>query len=167
MGANRDLWLGVLSFGVVTGSFGREGQMLKTLKVFISLTFALMAAMLGVFAVAMVKAIVPIFRLTSDTKFEVYVQDPILYTLGPLYCGYVAFRGVMSKNMNERVLKSTAAGVVAGIVTTIVGAFAIPFRNFEGPLRWLLILAQFPIIPFFVGYMVYRITVKEWRAKAT
>jgi hypothetical protein len=33
--------------------------MLKTLKIFISLTFALMAALLGIFAVAMVKAIVP------------------------------------------------------------------------------------------------------------
>ena len=69
----------------------------------------------------------------------------------------MAFREVMSKSMNERVLKSTALGVAAGIVTTIVGTFAIPFRNFEGPLRWLLILAQFPILPFVVAYMVYRI----------
>jgi hypothetical protein len=68
--------------------------MLKIFKVFISLTFALIAAMAGIFAVASVKAIVPVFRLTSGTKFEVYVQDPILYTLGPLYCGYMAFRGV-------------------------------------------------------------------------
>jgi hypothetical protein len=72
--------------------------MLKILKVFISLIFALMAAMGGVLAVAIIKAIVPIFLLTSGTKFEVYVQDPILYTLGPLYCGYMAFRGVMSKS---------------------------------------------------------------------
>src|ERR1017187_3700165 len=132
--------------------------MLKILKVFISFTFALMAAMGGIFAVAIVKAIVPWFRFTSGTEFERYVQDPILYTLGPLYCGYLAFRGVMSKSMNERVLKSTALGVAAGIVTTIVGTFAIPFRNFEGPLRWLLILAQFPVVPFVVAYMVYRIT---------
>ena len=132
--------------------------MLKSLKIFISLTFALMAAMLGIFAVAMVKAIVPIFQFTEGTRFQVYIQDPVLYTVGPLYCGYMAFRGVMSKNMNEIVLKSTAAGVAAGIVTTIVGAFAIPFRNFEGLLRWLLILAQFPIVPFVVAYMVYRIT---------
>jgi hypothetical protein len=66
--------------------------MLKILKVFISLTFALLAAAVGIFAVAIVKAIVPVFRLTSGTKFEVYIQDPILYTLGPLYCGYMAFR---------------------------------------------------------------------------
>ena len=64
------------------------------------------------------KAIVPIFRLTSGTKFEVYVQDPILYILVPLYGGYMAFREVMNKRMNERVLKSTALGVAAGIVTT-------------------------------------------------
>ena len=70
----------------------------------------------------------------------------------------MAFREVMSKSMNERVLKSTALGVAAGIVTTIVGTLAIPFRNFEGPLRWLLVLAQFPIVPFVVAYMVYRIT---------
>jgi len=132
--------------------------MLKSLKIFISLTFASLATMVGVIAVAMVKAIVPIFQFTEGTRFQVYIQDPILYTLGPLYCGYLAFQGVMSKNMTERVLKSTAAGVAAGIVTTIVGAFAIPFRNFEGLLRWLLILAQFPIIPFVVAYMVYRIT---------
>jgi hypothetical protein len=67
--------------------------MLKILKVVISLTFALMAAMVGIFAVAVVKAIVPVFRLTAGTGFEVYVQDPVLYTLGPLYCGYMAFRG--------------------------------------------------------------------------
>ena len=132
--------------------------MTKILKVFISLIFALLAAMVGVVAVAIAKAIVPIFRLTYGTKFEVYVQDPILYILVPLYGGYMAFREVMSKSMNERVLKSTALGVAAGIVTTIVGTFAIPFRNFEGPLRWLLILAQFPIVPFVVAYMVYRIT---------
>ena len=68
--------------------------MLKILKVFVSLIFALMAAMVGVFVVAMMKAIVPIFSFTEGTKFQVYVQDPILYTLGPLYCGYMAFRGV-------------------------------------------------------------------------
>ena len=68
--------------------------MLKILRVFVSLTFALMAAAVGIFAVATVKAIVPVFRLTSGTKFEVYIQDPILYTLGPLYCGYMAFRWV-------------------------------------------------------------------------
>jgi H+/Cl- antiporter ClcA len=68
--------------------------MLKMLKVFVSLIFALMAAMAGVFAVAMIKAIVPIFAFTEGTKFQVYVQDPILYTLGPLYFGYLAFRGV-------------------------------------------------------------------------
>jgi ribose/xylose/arabinose/galactoside ABC-type transport system permease subunit len=69
--------------------------MLKTLKVIISLISALLAAVAGVFVVAIVKAIVPIFRLTSGTRFEVYVQDPILYTLGPLWCGYMAFRGIM------------------------------------------------------------------------
>jgi hypothetical protein len=132
--------------------------MLKILKVFISLTFALLAAMAGICLVAIVKAIVPIFRLTSGTEFEVYVQDPILYTLIPLYGGYMAFRGIMRKSMNERVLKSMALGVFAGIVTTIVGTFAIPFQNFEGPVRWLLILAQFPIVPFVIAYMVYRIT---------
>jgi len=67
--------------------------MLKILKIIISLTLALMAAMVGVFAVAMMKAIVPIFSFTEGTKFQVYIQDPILYTLGPLYCGYIAFRG--------------------------------------------------------------------------
>jgi hypothetical protein len=71
--------------------------MLKILKVFVSLILALIAAMIGVFAVALMKAIVPIFSFTEGTKFQVYVQDPILYTLGPLYCGYMAFRGVMSK----------------------------------------------------------------------
>lgn len=141
-----------------------RSQLPKIIKVLISLTFALIAAMLGVFAVAIMKAIVPIFRLTSGTDFEVYVQDPILYVLGPLFCGYMAFRMVMSKNMNNTVLKSTALGVLAGIVATIVGTFAIPFRNFEGTLRWLLILAQFPIIPFIVAYIVYRITVKHQKA---
>jgi len=68
--------------------------MLKILKIIISLTLALMAAMVGVFAVAMMKAIVPIFSFTEGTKFQVYVQDPVLYTLGPIYCGYMAFRGV-------------------------------------------------------------------------
>lgn len=48
-----------------------------------------MAAMLGVFAVAMVKAIVPIFQFTEGTRFQVYIQDPVLYTVGPLYCGYM------------------------------------------------------------------------------
>ena len=67
----------------------------KILKVFISLIFALMAAMAGIFLVAIMKAIVPIFLLTSGTKFEVYVQDPILYTLFPLYGGYMAFRAVL------------------------------------------------------------------------
>ena len=132
--------------------------MLKILKVFISLIFALMAAMVGIFAVAIMKAIMPIFSFTEGTKFQVYVQDPVLYILVPLYGGYMAFREVMSKSMNGRVLKSTALGVAAGIVTTIVGTLAIPFRNFEGPLRWLLVLAQFPIVPFVVAYMVYRIT---------
>ena len=147
-----------------SGVNAETGIMLKILKVFISLTFALMAAMAGIFAVAIAKAIVPVFRLTSGTKFEVYVQDPILYTLVPLYGGYMAFREVMSKSMNERVLKSTALGVAAGIVTTIVGTFAIPFRSFEGPLRWLLILAQFPIVPFVVAYIVYRITLMIYLA---
>jgi hypothetical protein len=41
-----------------------------------------MAAIVGIFIVAIVKAIVPVFRLTSGTNFEVYVQDPILYTVG-------------------------------------------------------------------------------------
>jgi hypothetical protein len=131
--------------------------MLKALRVFVSLIFALLAAMVGVPAVAIAKAVVPIFRLTSGTKFEVYVQDPLLYTVVPLYCGYMAFRSVMSTSMNERVLKSIALGVVTGLVTAIACAFVIPFRNFDGLLRWLLILAQFPIIPFVVGYMVYRI----------
>jgi hypothetical protein len=139
--------------------------MLKILKVFISLTFALLTAMAGIFLVAIVKAIVPIFRLTSGTEFEVYVQDPILYTLIPLYGGYMAFRGIMRKSMNERVLKSIALGVVAGIVTTIVGTFAISFQNFEGPIRWLLILTQFPIVPFVVTYMVYRITLMMYHDK--
>jgi hypothetical protein len=71
-------------------------RILKILKILISLLFALLAAAVGVFVVAIVKAIVPIFRLTAGTKFEVYVQDPILYTLGPLSCGYMAFRRVMS-----------------------------------------------------------------------
>lgn len=90
--------------------------MRKILKVLISLTVALMAAMVGIFAVAIVKAVVPVFRLTSGTKFEVYVQDPILYTVGPLYCGYVVFRGVMNKIMKEKVLKS--AGVDPSTGTT-------------------------------------------------
>src|ERR1039458_9929764 len=136
----------------------------KVLKVFIALIFALLAVMGGVVAVAIAKAIVPIFRLTSGTKFEVYVQDPILYILVPLYGGYMAFREVMSKSMNERVLKSTAFGVAAGIVTTIVVTFAIPFRNFEGPLRWLLILGQFPVVPFVVAYIVYRIALMAYPA---
>jgi hypothetical protein len=67
--------------------------MFKILKVFVSLIIALMATMVGVFAMALMKAIVPIFSLTEGTKFQVYVQDPILYTIGPLYCGYMAFRG--------------------------------------------------------------------------
>ena len=136
--------------------------MLKILKVLISLTFAFIAAMVGVIAVAIGKAIVPWFRLTSGTEFERYVQDPILYTLVPLYFGYRAFRETMSASVNEMELKSMALAVFAGIVTTIVGTFAIPFRNFEGPLRWLLILAQFPIVPFGVAYMVYRITLKMY-----
>jgi hypothetical protein len=138
--------------------------MLKILRVFIALTVALMAAMVGIIAVAIMKATTPIFRFTSGTEFEVYVQDPILYTLVPLYFGYMAFRAVMRKSMNERVLKSTALGVAAGIVTTIVGTFAIPFQNLEGPLRWLLILAQFPIVPVVVGYIVYRITLTIYLA---
>jgi hypothetical protein len=67
--------------------------MLKIVRAFVSSAFALMAAMVGVFAVAMMKVIVPIFSFTEGTKFQVYVQDPILYTLGPLYFGYMAFRG--------------------------------------------------------------------------
>ena len=67
--------------------------MLKIVKVFVSLIFAFMAAMVGVFAIAIMKAIVPIFSFTEGTKFQVYVQDPILYTFGPLYFGYMAFRG--------------------------------------------------------------------------
>ena len=139
----------------------------KILKVLISLTFALIAAMLGVFAVAIMKAIVPVFRLTSGTEFEVYVQDPILYVLGPLCCGYMAFRKITSKSINNRVLKSTAFGVLAGIAAATIGTFTIPFRNFEGSLRWLLILAQFPIIPFVVAYIVYRITVKQQKTNVT
>jgi len=68
--------------------------MLKMVKVFVSLIFALMAAVVGVFAIAIMKAIVPIFSFTEGTKFQVYVQDPILYTFGPLYFGYMAFRWV-------------------------------------------------------------------------
>ena len=68
--------------------------MFKILKVFVSLITALMAAMVGIFAVALMKAIVPIFSFTEGTKFQVYVQDPIIYTIGPIYCGYMAFRGV-------------------------------------------------------------------------
>ena len=67
--------------------------MLKILRVLISLILALMAATVGVFAMAIMKAIVPIFSFTEGTKFQVYVQDPLLYTLGPLYLGYMAFRG--------------------------------------------------------------------------
>ncbi len=138
---------------------------LKVLKVFVALTFALLATIFGILGVALAKAIVPIFQLTSGTWFEVYVQDPILYVLGPLFCGYTAFRKVMDEITNERVLKSTALGVVAGIVTTIVGTFAIPFRNFEGGLRLLLVLAQFPLIPFVVGYIVYRFTMKIYLSR--
>lgn len=68
--------------------------MLKILKVLVSLTLAVVAAMAGVFAVAMMKALVPLFSFTEGTKFQAYVQDPILYTAGPLYFGYMAFRGV-------------------------------------------------------------------------
>ena len=71
--------------------------MLNILRIFVSLIFALMAAMVGVFAVTIMKAIVPIFSFTEGTKFQVYVQDPILYIIGPLYCGYMAFRGVMKQ----------------------------------------------------------------------
>ncbi len=70
----------------------------KILKVLISLIFALIAIMLGVFAVATMKAIVPVFRFTSGTELEVHVQDPILYVLGPLFCGYMAFRKIMRKS---------------------------------------------------------------------
>jgi len=66
-----------------------------------------MAAIVGIFAVAIVKAIVPIFRLTAGTKFEVYVQDPVLYIVGPLYCGYMAFRG-MRKWFEARRAKTQA-----------------------------------------------------------
>jgi hypothetical protein len=131
--------------------------MTKALRVFLSLVFALLAAMVGVFAVAMAKAVVPVFRLASGTAFEVYVLDPILYTVGPIWCGYMAFRRFMSMSLSDGALKSVASGIVAGIVTTIACTFAIPFRDFEGPLRWLLILTQFPIIPFVVGYIVYRV----------
>jgi len=71
--------------------------MRKFLKVLVSLTLAVVAAIAGVFVVAIAKAIVPIFRLTAGTRFEVYVQDPILYTLGPLSFAYMTFQGVMSK----------------------------------------------------------------------
>jgi hypothetical protein len=73
-------------------------------------------------------------------------------------------RGPKLRTRSPSSRAGTAAGVVAGIVTTIVGTFAIPFRNFEGPLRWLLILAQFPIVPFVVAYMVYRITLMIYLA---
>ena len=76
-------------------------QVLKVLKVLVSLTLAVVAAMAGVFVVALGKAIVPIFRFTAGTRFELYVQDPILYTLGPLYFGYMAFKGIMSR-LNQR-----------------------------------------------------------------
>jgi hypothetical protein len=78
-----------------------SAQVIKVLKVLISLTLAMVAAMAGVFAVALGKAIIPIFHFTAGTRFELYVQDPILYTLGPLYFGYMAFKGVMSK-LNQR-----------------------------------------------------------------
>jgi hypothetical protein len=72
--------------------------MSKIVKVVVSLVFALLAAMAGVVAVAMLKAITPIFQLTSGTWFEAYIQDPILYTLGPLYFGYMTFRWAMSRS---------------------------------------------------------------------
>ena len=137
------------------------------IKIFISMTFALIAAMLGVFAVAITKAVVPIFRLTAGTAFEIYVQDPILYFLTPLFCGYITFRKIMRKNISGTVLKSTALGVFAGIVASIGTIWMIPFHNFEGTVRWLLILIQFPITPFLTGYIVYLVARKSWGTKGT
>jgi hypothetical protein len=135
----------------------------KVIKVFISLVFGALVAMLGVPMVAMVKAVLPIFRLTEGTSFQIYLQDPILYIFGPLSLGYVAFRAAMRKNMTSVVLNSTALGVVAGLAAAVITAWAIPFREFEGPVRWLLILAQFPIIPLVLGYTVFRVAARRGR----
>ncbi len=135
--------------------------MAKFLKVFVSLVFALLAAMFGVFAVAVVKAIVPIFRLTEGTQFQIYVQDPFLYIFGPLYLGYLAFRATMKKEMDRIELNSLALGVVTALMAAIITAWVIPFRSFLGPIRWLLILAQFPVIPFGVGYATYRVGIRK------
>jgi uncharacterized membrane protein len=68
----------------------------------------------------------------------------------------------MRKNISRTVLKSTALGVFAGIVASIGAMWMIPFHNFEGIVRWLLILVQFPIIPFLTGYIVYLVARKCW-----
>ncbi len=63
----------------------------------VALAAVLIAVGLGVFAVALVKAVIPIFTITEGTRFQVYIQDPVLYTVGPFYCGWVTFRLVFSR----------------------------------------------------------------------
>ena len=63
----------------------------------IALAAAVLAAGLGVFGIALVKAIIPIFAITEGTWFQIYVQDPLLYTLVPLYCAWLTFRLVFSR----------------------------------------------------------------------
>ena len=135
--------------------------MKKFLKVFIALTFALVAAMFGVVGVALVKAVVPIFRLTAGTQFELYVQDPVLYIGGLLLCAYLAFRKTMRTSLSGRRLNAAALGVLVGIIATVILPFAVPFRHYEGIARWLVILAQFPVVPFVFGYSVYRVGAKD------
>ena len=135
--------------------------MARFLKVFISLTFALVAALFGVVAVALVKAVLPIFRFTAGTQFELYIQDPILYLGGPLLCAVTAFRKTMRANLGGRGLNAAALGVLVGIVAAAIAPFALPFRPHQGAARWLVILLQFPVIPFALGYAVYRLGARD------
>lgn len=135
----------------------------KLMKIFISLTFGTLAAIVGVAAVAVIKAVVPIFRLTAGTAFETYVQDPVMYAFGPLIFACVVFRRFMRKEVSRVLLRSRALGVLAGIAAWIGATLAIPFRDFEGTRRWILILAQFPGIPLLVGYLVHRIAYERYK----
>jgi hypothetical protein len=109
---------------------------MKLIKIFISMTFALIAAMLGVFAVAITKAIVPIFSLTAGTTFETYVQDPILYFLTPLFCGYITFRKIMRKNISKTVLTSIALASISTVPQMTNARWRVlPVRL--APSRWI------------------------------
>jgi hypothetical protein len=129
----------------------------KALRVFVSIAFGVLAAFFAIPFVALIKAITPLFGILGGTAIETYILDPILYFICPLVFGYKVFQEVMNSERIRAELAPIACGVIAGIIAAICTMWGIPFRNYRGPVRWILILAQFPIIPFGFGYFAYRV----------